>query len=69
MKKSWMAIGVVLIITVTGLMAMWPESKERRRQQEMENLETEVIRINLAGHYFDIPMRYMYGQAIEKNYQ
>lgn len=35
----------------------------------MINLNTEVVRIELAGTYFNIPMRYMYGQAIEKYHQ
>lgn len=35
----------------------------------MRNLETEVLRIELAGQHFNIPMRYMYGQAVEKYHQ
>lgn len=34
-----------------------------------KNLETEVVRVELAGRRYDIPMRYMYSEAIEKNNQ
>ena len=36
-------------------------------EQQKRNLESEVIRIELGGRRYDVPMRYSYGQAIEKH--
>ena len=38
-------------------------------EQQKRNLESEVIRIELGGRRYDVPMRYSYGQAIEKHGQ
>lgn len=38
-------------------------------EQQKRNLESEVIRIELEGRRYDVPMRYSYGQAIEKHGQ
>jgi len=35
-------------------------------QKSMKNLETGVVRIEIDGHRFNIPLRYMYGEAIVK---
>lgn len=36
-------------------------------EQQHKNLDTEVIRIEIEGHKYNVPMRYSYGQAIEKH--
>lgn len=36
-------------------------------EQQKRNLESEVIRIELEGRKYNVPMRYTYGQAIEKH--
>lgn len=36
-------------------------------EQQKRNLESELIRIELEGHKYNVPMRYAYGQAIEKH--
>lgn len=36
-------------------------------EQQKRNLESEVIRIALEGRKYNVPMRYTYGQAIEKH--
>ena len=35
----------------------------------IQNLETGIVRIELSGREYDVPIRYMYGQAIEKHKQ
>lgn len=73
MKIRWIVVGTLLAVVAAGLVAIWPEAKEiyamKKQEREMRNLETEVVRIELAGQHFDVPMRYMYGQAIEKYHQ
>lgn len=72
-KKRWIVAGVFLATAMASLMAIWPEAKEIyamvKQKREMRNLETEVVRIELLGQHFDVPMRYMYGEAIEKYHQ
>jgi hypothetical protein len=36
-------------------------------EQQKKNLESEVIRIEMEGRRYNVPMRYTYGQAIEKH--
>lgn len=31
-----------------------------------KNLETGVVKIDIKGYHFNVPLRYMYGEAIEK---
>lgn len=70
MKKHWIVIGILLVLVIAGLVKIWPEAKRTyamiKQERELKNLETEVVRIELAGQSFNIPLRYMYGEAIEK---
>lgn len=72
-KKTWATAGIILVLITVGIAMIWPQAKEiylmKKEERELRNLETEVIRIELAGRRFDIPMRYMYGEAIEKYHQ
>ena len=44
------------------------DSMTRRTPQPgAENLDREVVRIELEGRNFDVPLRYLYGQAFEKH--
>lgn len=66
---GWLVLLVVVLIGILVAISLWPETEEQRAermQNEIENLETEVVKIELSGQHFDIPMRYLYGQAIEK---
>lgn len=72
--KRWPVIaGMVFAMLAAGAVVIWPEIRQgvekRQMEREMKNLETEVVRIELAGHRFNIPMRYLYGEAIEKYHQ
>jgi len=73
MKKRWIIAGALLAVVAAGVVAIWPEAKEiyemKKQERQLRNLETEVVRIELAGQHFNIPMRYLYGQAIEKHRQ
>lgn len=69
MRKKLVFTGILLAAISAAVVALWNKSGEKRAEREMRNLETEVVRIELAGQKFDIPMRYMYGQAIEKHGQ
>lgn len=70
MKKRWFVAGAVLALVIVWLVKSWPEAGDiyamKIHQREMKNLESEVVQIDLAGHYFNVPMRYMYGEAREK---
>jgi len=67
------SIAVFLAISAVAIVAAIAEATKiysaHKHETYMRNLETEVVRITLAGHPFDIPMRYLYGQAIEKYHQ
>lgn len=72
---AWWQPGYLLAATATvspefavKWMMNWRErmAKNAPEQQKM-NLESEVIRIELEGRRYDVPMRYSYGQAIEKH--
>lgn len=49
---------VVLLLAVTQLYACGEDAEKSRR-----NLETGVVRIDLDGHRFDVPVRYMYYES------
>lgn len=50
--------------------ARWREKLGESTMEEGKiNLEKEVVRIELEGRRYNVPMRYMYGEAIEKNNQ
>lgn len=45
----------------------WRKRMESRfTENSLRNLESEVVRIELGGHQYNVPMRYLYGKAIEK---
>ena len=45
------------------LMACGPSSEE----ESTRNLETGVVKVSIGGHHFDVPLRYLYSQAMEKH--
>lgn len=59
-------IGFIAVLVAVLVMKCWPESEEERKARNAFNLENEIVRIDIAGQHFNIPMRYMYGEAIEK---
>lgn len=45
----------------------WRKRMESRfTENSLRNLESEVVRIELEGRQYNVPMRYLYGKAIEK---
>lgn len=40
--------------------------QETGQERSQENLETGVVKIDIKGYHFNVPLRYMYGEAIEK---
>lgn len=68
---GWLVLALVLLVSGVVLKTFWPDSEERKMEKiktSMRNLESEVVRIELAGKNFDIPMRYFYGETIAKNW-
>lgn len=58
-------IGPELYVT---WMLKWREIVAKIMSEESKrNLETEVIRIEIEGRRYNVPIRYTYGQAIEKH--
>src|SRR5690606_20927902 len=41
--------------------------RDMLEKSEKNNLATEIIKIELGGRRYDVPMRYTYGQAVEKH--
>ena len=61
------ALPAVFVVVIVVLLATLSDGAgSNNAGQEMKNLETEIIRIELADRNFDIPLRYMYGKAKEK---
>lgn len=68
MKKAVIAIAVISIIF--GGIFFWNyKTPEERMAQQERNLDSAMVRIQLAGKDFNIPVRYMYGETQEKYYQ
>lgn len=71
---AWWRPGYLFLATATispefaaKWMVNWRERMAKSApEQQKRNLESEVIRIELGGRRYDVPMRYMYGEAIEK---
>lgn len=71
----WWRPGYLFLATATTSpefaakwMVNWRERMAKSAPgQQKRNLESEVIRIELEGRRYDVPMRYSYGQAIEKH--
>lgn len=64
------ALPAVFVVVIVVLLATLSDGAgSNNAGQEMKNLETEIIRIELADRNFDIPLRYMYGKAKEKYHQ
>lgn len=66
MLRRRTVIGFIAVLVAVLVIKCWPESEEERKARNAFNLENEVVRIDIAGQHFNIPMRYMYGEAIEK---
>lgn len=74
---AWWQPGYLIAATATVFpefaakwMMNWRERMAKSSpEQQKRNLESEVIRIELEGRRYDVPMRYSYGQAIEKHGQ
>lgn len=39
---------------------------ENTKEKSMENLEKGIVKIEISGHKFDVPLRYMYSETYEK---
>lgn len=65
MRKRLVIASSLTVLAIAAGVA-WTSFRGVIVEQQTRNLETEVIRIELAGQKFNVPMRYMYGQAIEK---
>ena len=72
---AWWRPGYLLAATAmvsTEFAAEWMMNWRERMakntpEQQKRNLEYEIIRVELNEHWYDIPMSYIYGQAIEKH--
>lgn len=53
---------IILLLLVTQLIACGDDVKKSTR-----NLETGVVRIEIEGRRFNVPLRYMYTDAVEKH--
>jgi len=64
-NKLKLILFLVFIIGVftMSFMAGCSNSDER---EKMDNPEDSVVQIEIGGHRFDVPLRYMYGEALEK---
>lgn len=52
---------LVLVFLTVALTACGPSAEEKN----VMNLDTGLVKIEIEGHRFDIPLRYMYQQTIE----
>lgn len=52
---------LLLVIFVVVLAACGPSAEEKNAM----NLDTGLVKVEIEGHVFDIPLRYMYGQSVE----
>lgn len=57
---SWLFLGGLL--TILGYSFFESPLEERNAK----NLETGMVKINIAEHHFDVPLRYMYTEAMTK---
>ncbi|MDP1931404.1 MAG: hypothetical protein Q8L60_08105 [Gammaproteobacteria bacterium] len=72
---AWWRPGYVFLATATLFpefaakwMVNWREKMANSMtEQSAKNLESEVIRTEIEGRSYNVPIRYTYGQAIEKN--
>lgn len=60
--SKWLLFLLTLLLALT---ACGP-SDEERRENNLRNLETGIVKVEVGGQKFDIPLRYMYGEAIVK---
>lgn len=58
----------VAIIVVAVLVVLYTQTATDTKS-ESRDLDRELVRIRLSEQNFDIPLRYLYGQAIEKYHQ
>jgi len=62
-----MIVGVLVLgLSVVAGCSDRPTSDEVKKQSE-QNLQNGVVRVEIGGHRFDIPVRYMYWQGFEKH--
>ena len=57
MKKRFVVAGAVFVVVAFGLFVLWGNWSSDRINREARNLDSEVVRIEISGHNFDIPMR------------
>lgn len=58
-------VAVTLAAGLLSLPAAWYFSTTPTQEQSQMNLETGIVKIEISGQHFDVPVRYMYGEAIE----
>ncbi|PKD40810.1 hypothetical protein CWO84_08005 [Methylomonas sp. Kb3] len=58
-EAATFTIGVFLMLVMAGC----SNSDDR---EKTKNLENGVVQIDINGHEFDVPLRYMYGETLEK---
>lgn len=66
LKLSPLVISNKLVLVLTFLAVTLTACGQYAEEKKMMNLDTGMVRIEIEGHHFDIPLRYMYGQSIEK---
>lgn len=66
MKRSYVFVVLVLIFVAVVLLVGKMELLGGKMNKQVIDLEGEVVRVDLGGNSLNIPMRYMYGQAVEK---
>src|SRR5574337_797839 len=54
------------ISAIATLCLLLPACGKADPEQEQKNLDNEIVRIEISGTRLNIPMRYMYGEAVEK---
>ncbi|MDX1253615.1 MAG: hypothetical protein IDH49_15455 [Gammaproteobacteria bacterium] len=68
-RPDYLLRGIAMVSPefAANVMINWRERMaENMAEEGRRNLESEVIRIEMEGHRYNVPMRYAYGQAIEK---
>lgn len=72
MMRNWLVGGLLfLVFMVSVSVTLWTDVRhsEENEIMKMNDLEAEIVRIEVDGRRFNVPMRYLYGEAIEKYQQ
>jgi hypothetical protein len=65
MKSKWKLPALAMVLLLPFFAAALTACGLSAEEKNAMNLDTGLVKIEIEGHRFDIPLRYMYGQTVE----